>query len=88
MIGAPPSWPWPTERSVLPEPIRRLLSRKSAELDAACTEVERSLLLLIVELQYSSSAVFKRGKIFRQIRQVEKPSEDLGGCSRTMQVSI
>ncbi|KAF2854346.1 hypothetical protein T440DRAFT_515065 [Plenodomus tracheiphilus IPT5] len=49
LIGAHPSWPWPTERSLLPEPIRHLITRESAELDVTRIAVEHSLLLLTID---------------------------------------
>jgi hypothetical protein len=54
IIGAHPSWPWPTKRSVLPPEITRLVVRKSEELDRLCTDVERELLLLTIQVHNRS----------------------------------
>jgi hypothetical protein len=53
IIGAHPSWPWPTPRSVLPPTILSLVIAKSAELDRMCVETERELLLLTIEMAKS-----------------------------------
>jgi hypothetical protein len=50
MSGAHPCWPWPTSRSSLPEEILRLITIKSQELNQRCTEVERDLLLLTINV--------------------------------------
>jgi hypothetical protein len=48
IVGAHPSWPWPTKRCTLPDEIMQLVKRKSADLDQMCTEAERDLLLLTI----------------------------------------
>jgi hypothetical protein len=53
IIGAHPSWPWPTPRSVLPPTILSLVVAKSAQLDRMCVETERELLLLTIEMAKS-----------------------------------
>ncbi|KAF1915529.1 hypothetical protein BDU57DRAFT_451230 [Ampelomyces quisqualis] len=45
IIGAHPSWPWPTARAVLPPSILAIVTRKSAQLSILCTEISRELLL-------------------------------------------
>jgi hypothetical protein len=50
IIGAHPSWPWPTKREVLPAYITKLVDRKSEELDRLCTDIERELLLLTIQV--------------------------------------
>jgi hypothetical protein len=51
IIGAHPSWPWPTRRALLPQTIRDLVTRKSDDLERMCVETERELLLLTIETQ-------------------------------------
>ncbi|KAF2630352.1 hypothetical protein BU25DRAFT_256535 [Macroventuria anomochaeta] len=48
IVGAYPYWPWPTERSALPEEMKRLIARKSQELDTEALEAERELFLLTI----------------------------------------
>jgi hypothetical protein len=52
LSGAHPSWPntWPTKRSALPPGIRRLVATKSRELDQACLQAERDILLLTINV--------------------------------------
>jgi hypothetical protein len=50
IVGCHPTWPWPTPRTVLPPHIIDLVVRKSEELDRICTETERDLLLLTIEM--------------------------------------
>jgi hypothetical protein len=50
MSGAHPCWPWPTPRSNLPKEILRLITTKSEDLNQRCTEVERDLLLLTINV--------------------------------------
>ncbi|KAF1362063.1 hypothetical protein EJ07DRAFT_175262 [Lizonia empirigonia] len=47
LVGAYPSWPWPSERTALPEDTLQLIANKSRELDTKVLEVERELLLTI-----------------------------------------
>ncbi|KAI4642436.1 hypothetical protein J4E93_007584 [Alternaria ventricosa] len=56
MSGAHPSWPWPTPRSSLPEEIVRLITAKSFELNQRCTEIERDLLLLTINVGRGASS--------------------------------
>jgi hypothetical protein len=53
IIGAHPSWPWPTSRTLLPPNIMDLVVRKSEDLDRLCTDTERDLLLLTIETHRS-----------------------------------
>ncbi|KAI8940800.1 hypothetical protein NX059_002063 [Plenodomus lindquistii] len=64
LIGAHPSWPWPTEQSTLPEPIRHLITQKSAALNTLCQEAERSLLLLTIEDPISGPVVPEKDSQF------------------------
>lgn len=60
LAGAHPCWPWPTptKRAHLPDSTRHLIAKKSNELDQACLEAERSLLLLLtIRIGHNSSPV-------------------------------
>ncbi|KAJ4367115.1 hypothetical protein N0V83_007645 [Neocucurbitaria cava] len=58
LAGAHPCWPWPTptKRTHLPDSTRRLIAKKSSELDQACLEAERSLLLLTIRIGRTSNS--------------------------------
>jgi hypothetical protein len=51
IIGAYPCWPWPTKRQTLPSSILALVARKAEALDQLCTELERELLLLTIQVR-------------------------------------
>lgn len=48
LVGAYPSWPWPSKRTALPKDTLQLIAKKSRELDTKVLEVERELLLLTI----------------------------------------
>ncbi|KAH7074584.1 hypothetical protein BKA63DRAFT_566250 [Paraphoma chrysanthemicola] len=50
IIGAHPCWPWPTKRSVLPDRIQNLIAKKANELENLCTQTERDLLTLTINV--------------------------------------
>jgi hypothetical protein len=50
IIGAWPCWPWPTRRETLPTEILDLVMRKAEGLEQMCTDAERDLLLLTIQI--------------------------------------
>jgi hypothetical protein len=62
--GAHPSWTWPTKRSVLPDEIRRLVIKKSKELDVMCLEAERDLMLLTIRMHNNKPASVEENSQF------------------------
>ncbi|KAF2823984.1 hypothetical protein CC86DRAFT_254038, partial [Ophiobolus disseminans] len=51
IVGAHPCSPWPTKPSALPDEIQKPVARKAEKLDQLCTEIERELLLLTIQVR-------------------------------------
>ncbi|ORY16167.1 hypothetical protein BCR34DRAFT_597961 [Clohesyomyces aquaticus] len=51
LIGAHPSWPWPTPRKTLAPDLRSLIARKSEELNRKGNKLERELLLNTIQVR-------------------------------------
>lgn len=55
LVGAHPCYPWPTPHTTLPEHTKRLIARKSLDLDIEVLRVERELLLLTITTHRGTS---------------------------------
>jgi len=63
LVGAHPTWPWPTKRMVLPPELRQLIIQKSADLDRLCTEAERDLFIATIRVGKDPVSPHERGNI-------------------------
>jgi hypothetical protein len=63
LVGAHPTWPWPTKRTVLHPELRQLIANKSAFLDKLCTEAERDLLVATIRVGKDPVSPHERGNV-------------------------